>query len=248
MLKILDVFLNTQYAVPMASSSRTQMLVDQILRLRRAQALAPEVDEIASVREDLVRQLGPALARGTAAGLIGVSQTALDRWVTSGEIPTVISPRGKVLVPTPVVLDLIEEVRSRGDERHPLAAAIGMQRRRAAQARRQVRRKLDRRLEGPLEGHGAPELRSLALHALVAERLSPGIVRQAQRRLDQLERDNRLDPFYARSWNELLSQPLAQIREALVQDTQAARDLRQTTPFAGVLSEPERRAVLSLVG
>jgi hypothetical protein len=42
-----------------------------------------------------------------------------------------------------------------------------------------------------------------------------------------------------------LRRPLAEIREAIAADDQRGRDLRQNSPFAGALSEPERRRILA---
>jgi hypothetical protein len=99
----------------------------------------------------------------------------------------------------------------------------------------------------PPDGHRAAERRGLALHAVVAARLSRDVVRRAQRTLRALERDGGIDPVYAEQWKALLSSPLPRIRRVLMQDTQEARDLRQNTPFAGALSDRDRREVLRLV-
>ncbi len=232
----------------MSASDRRRTLVDQILRLRSAEEIAPGIDEIASVRDDLERQLGPTLARGLTAHLVGVSQTALDRWIASGDIPVVMTPSGRTAIPRSVVLDLVAEVRSLGvDQRRPLASVIHNRRERSAGVETTVRSALGPLLARPATGHRSAELRSLALHSVVAERLDARAVGIAQRRLRQLERDGRIDPTYARRWDQLLSSPLAQIKRTLAEDSQDARDLRQNTPFAGVLSEPERRSILRLV-
>jgi hypothetical protein len=44
-------------------------------------------------------------------------------------------------------------------------------------------------------------------------------------------------------WERRLDGGLPSVIEALVSHEQAARDLRQVTPFAGVLSDEERRAI-----
>lgn len=233
----------------MSSAERTRTLVDQILRLRRAEDGAPLAEEIAAVREELEQQLGPTLSRGMTAQLLRVSQPTLDRWVAGGDIPTVVTPRGKIAVPAGVALELIEDVRSQGaGRRHPLATALRERRGAADEAERLVRRRLAGLAMEPAEGHGVAERRSLALHALVADRLDSRLVHRAKRALGRLEAGGRIDPRYARRWRDVLEQPIPQITELLTEDTQEARDLRQNTPFIGVLSEPERRAALSAVG
>ncbi len=46
-------------------------------------------------------------------------------------------------------------------------------------------------------------------------------------------------------WQKLVDGPVDAILEALTSRTPRARELRQNSPFAGVLSDPERRQVLS---
>jgi hypothetical protein len=54
-----------------------------------------------------------------------------------------------------------------------------------------------------------------------------------------------MDDRYADQWEELLRRRLTEIRHAITADDQRGRDLRQNSPFAGVLSEPERRRILA---
>ncbi|MEX2193885.1 MAG: hypothetical protein WD844_01245 [Thermoleophilaceae bacterium] len=54
----------------------------------------------------------------------------------------------------------------------------------------------------------------------------------------------KLDPHYAARWEEVLERPVPEVRRAISEDTELARDLRQNSPFAGMLSEPERRRIL----
>ena len=49
-------------------------------------------------------------------------------------------------------------------------------------------------------------------------------------------------------WRELLDGPSSELREMLVADTQEARDLRQVTPFAGVVSNEQRWSIVREVG
>jgi hypothetical protein len=90
-------------------------------------------------------------------------------------------------------------------------------------------------------------MQSLAYHRLVAERLTPALVDEARRRVDRWERSGRLDPRWAREWRKLLDQPLAQIARTLRSSSPRTRALRQTSPFAGVLTEQERRRLVDAV-
>ncbi|HXR60572.1 MAG TPA: hypothetical protein VN732_04515 [Solirubrobacterales bacterium] len=56
-----------------------------------------------------------------------------------------------------------------------------------------------------------------------------------------------MDGPHAEAWEELLARPIEEIREAIVQDDERGRDLRQSSPLAGLLSEQERRKLLSTV-
>lgn len=47
-------------------------------------------------------------------------------------------------------------------------------------------------------------------------------------------------PTYARGWSEILAQDVASIARFLVDPGERARELRQSSPFAGYLSPRER--------
>ena len=92
-----------------------------------------------------------------------------------------------------------------------------------------------------MEPHRLAEVRSLAYHRAVAERLArePAILERARARVRGWLRSTPA-PHYAVAWNELLSRPLDEIGEFLNDDGERARELRQSTPFAGVLDPRER--------
>jgi hypothetical protein len=71
------------------------------------------------------------------------------------------------------------------------------------------------------------------------------MVEDARQRLAMWVDDGKIDPSYAQQWAELLEAPLAQIAQAISRNDERARDLRQNSPFAGALSEPERLRVLA---
>jgi len=49
---------------------------------------------------------------------------------------------------------------------------------------------------------------------------------------------------YIEAWQALIDGPLPKLLAVLTDDSETSRDLRQTTPFAGVLKPRERWALL----
>jgi len=221
---------------------RKRDLFDGIVRLRRAGRRVPGDRDIAAVRVRLERELGATVSRRLAARVLGVSHTALDRWVKGGDLPVVYSPEGRLEVPVPALLDLYEAVeaeRADGPRRHVLAPT--MARRREAARRLHVE---GIGSAGKPSGHDRARARGLAYHRAVARRLRKPMVDEARHVLYRWEKEERIDPRYAERWRGLLELPVSEIRRALVDQSQAADDLRQNSPFAGLLSEPERRRIV----
>lgn len=230
----------------MASVAESVKLVDGIVRLRRVERMPEAAAEVRPVRRELEIRLGPTLSRSRAARILGVSQPALDRWVAAGQIPVVIAPSGRREVPRQFVVELreaIDELLKEGRHRHLLGAALA--------ARRDAAAKLgggaaDAGSDGPRPavGHRTAERRARAYHRVVADRLDEAMLEDARERVEQLAAEGHLDPRYATGWRELLARPLDEIGRAIVADTQIGRDLRQNSPFAGVLNEQERRRII----
>lgn len=90
---------------------------------------------------------------------------------------------------------------------------------------------------------------SLALHQAVAERLraDPDRVLSHARRnlavLHEVHRGGHSDVWIDR-WQALLDGPVDRLLAVMVDPGQDARDLRQSNPFAGVLSLQEHRALV----
>jgi hypothetical protein len=90
--------------------------------------------------------------------------------------------------------------------------------------------------------HRLSEERSIAYHRAIAERVQddPEILERARARVRAWLAAPAGAPYYARAWNEILSRPLPDIVAFLVDPGENARELRQSTPFAGILPPRER--------
>ena len=184
------------------------------------------------------------MPRSTAARLLGVSHTALNNWVASGDVPLVLSKEGRKEVPISFLLEFEERVaeqrRTGTRTRHTLEPILAEARQRAEQMRPQAS------VAGAAEPHRTPELRSLAYHRALAPRLRRPMVDEARRKLERWQRERKLDPRHARAWEDVFALPMPALREAITADDERGRDLRQNSPLAGLLSEPERRKALQL--
>jgi len=98
-----------------------------------------------------------------------------------------------------------------------------------------------------IDGHRTVERQSLAFHELIVERLSEQTVARAERTLDRYEARGGFDPELTRRWRELLARPIAEVRAGMLADTDEGRELRQMSPFRGVISQTERERILSTV-
>jgi len=224
----------------MAVVERKLELFHNIARLRRASQDAPGSADIAGVRVSLEHELGETVSRRLAARVLGVSHTALERWIKSGDLPVVYALSGRVEVPVPALLDLYEEVDAgrAGSPRFPLTQV--MARRREAANQMSIRQPAS----GDRSSHGLPRARGLAYHHAVAQRLTEQMVDEARHVLFRWRQQGRIDERYYERWEQILKRPLAEIRRALTEECPEADDLRQNSPFAGVLSEPERQRIV----
>jgi hypothetical protein len=98
--------------------------------------------------------------------------------------------------------------------------------------------------------HRRLEERSLALHREIARRIrkNPDLLTGVRDRLTEDIRSGRFSVSLTdamQEWLELLNRSsLEQILELLVDQGENARRLRQSTPFAGILTQEERRRIL----
>jgi hypothetical protein len=98
--------------------------------------------------------------------------------------------------------------------------------------------------------HAKLEERSLALHREIARRVrqNPELLAGVRERLGNDIKGGRFSVSVTdamQEWLDLLSaSPLEQILQLLVDPGENARRLRQSTPFAGILTQEERRRIL----
>lgn len=99
------------------------------------------------------------------------------------------------------------------------------------------------------QGHRVNELRSIELHRRVAELLTDDVVSAAHRRASTWVSDGGPVPRdAAEAWLELLAGPRQRLVDALIEDSERMRDLRQNTPFAGVVPNAERWEIVRAIG
>ncbi len=229
------------------SSPERERTLENIVRLARVERQGA-IPEVAAVREDLEAQLEGTVPRSAAARRLGVSHTALNHWIDAGDVPVVITRQGRKEVPIPALLELEERLsethRSGRRRLHALEPVMVEQRRRAESLRPQAGATSEPERSEP---HRVVELRGLAYHRALASRLRRPMIEQARARLRRWRDEGKIDPRYALAWEEVFALPMEEIRRTIAADDQQGRDLRQNSPFAGLLSEPERRKILTSV-
>jgi len=98
--------------------------------------------------------------------------------------------------------------------------------------------------------HALAEERSLASHRLVAERLreDPRLLDSARDRAREWLRSGAVAAPWARAWLEVLDGPIEEIVAVMTDPGERSRQLRQASPFAGVLDPRTRWETWRSVG
>lgn len=89
--------------------------------------------------------------------------------------------------------------------------------------------------------------KSLALHQLVADKLrhDPSLFRKVQENLDSLQRSSAISTLaYYVDWQQAVDQGMDFALALAVEESERGQSMRQASPFAGILTEPERLAFL----
>lgn len=100
--------------------------------------------------------------------------------------------------------------------------------------------------EDPTNPHRIAEARSLALHREVARvlRERPAVLETVRARVERWRQEGSGAHPYAEAWSRVLSRDLDSIEAFITDPGQTARDLRQSSPFAGILDPRARWRVL----
>jgi hypothetical protein len=93
-----------------------------------------------------------------------------------------------------------------------------------------------------VDRHALAEERSIALHRAVADRLRRDlrIVVRARERVHAWRASGAVHERYIGGWEEVLSLPVDELCNRLVDRSESMRALRQVSVFAGVLDARER--------
>lgn len=105
--------------------------IEHVISLRRAGTAVTDPRErrrLKQVERDLRRAIGVGVPKRRAAAVLGVSVTALDKWIARGRLPVVRRPgSSREQIDADALLDLAEEVtraREGGQTRSLLATAF----------------------------------------------------------------------------------------------------------------------------
>ncbi|MBI3044226.1 MAG: hypothetical protein HYY78_15505 [Betaproteobacteria bacterium] len=107
------------------------------------------------------------------------------------------------------------------------------------------------RLTPGLLKHRIIEARSLAMHCLIARKIAadPALLDVARRNLGTwIARYGNEPPRALEEWRAILARPWPEIAALITDPGESATRLRQSSPFAGVLTKSERRRVYEAFG
>jgi hypothetical protein len=236
---------------------RNAELFQRILRLRRAERAHPDDRDIATVRAEIEREVGDVITRSMAARLLGVHHSSLQRWIDSEDMPLVLGKSGRKGIPLSAVAALYEALNDKPNDDEPEQRArqhriepLILESHRYAEQLDPLRLIQPDRDQADQQAvtedrHRRADRRSLAYHRAIARRLRRPMVNAARRQIWQWQTEGRIDDRYANAWLEILARPVPEVKRALRADTPTMHDLRQSSPFAGTLTEAERRKIFA---
>jgi hypothetical protein len=93
-----------------------------------------------------------------------------------------------------------------------------------------------------VDPHRLAELRSIALHEAIGAEITrrPELVDLARQRIRTSTAEGKLAPAHRDAWLRVLDRRVEDIVAFLREDSEEARELRQATPFTGIIGARER--------
>jgi hypothetical protein len=100
-------------------------------------------------------------------------------------------------------------------------------------------------MQSSYSDHRRIDERSLALHRLIAQKVqaSPSLLDKARDNLRRWRRSNATPSPALAEWEDIISGPVGHVTALLAERSERAARLRQSSPFCGILTEAERRAI-----
>lgn len=90
----------------MARTLRARRLIRAALEIRNAQAQSDDARPLRRAEVRIREELGGSVPKSVAADVLGVSLTALDRWVEAGRVPAVQRRGGREEIAAEALVDL----------------------------------------------------------------------------------------------------------------------------------------------
>jgi hypothetical protein len=100
-------------------------------------------------------------------------------------------------------------------------------------------------MEPVYSDHSRLDERSLAMHQLIAAKVQadPALLDKARENVRRWQADEGSAKLALAEWEQILSGSVNQVVQFLAECSERATRLRQSSPFAGILTEAERRAI-----
>lgn len=100
-------------------------------------------------------------------------------------------------------------------------------------------------MEPVYSDHSRVDERSLAMHRLIAEKVlaDPALLDTARGNLRRWQNTEGSPRLTLSEWENILGGSAAQVAQFLVEHSERATRLRQSSPFAGILTEAERQTI-----
>jgi hypothetical protein len=93
--------------------------------------------------------------------------------------------------------------------------------------------------------HSRLDERSLAMHRLIATKVQadPALLDKARENLRHWREMEGSPKLALVEWEQILGEPISRVAQFLTERSERATRLRQSSPFAGLLTEAERKAI-----